>query len=505
MSTERGFSEFTLDASGSDWFTPLLKCVACDEGELALTKNTYQCTLCEAAYPISNSVPMLLSPSTYVDAAAVIAHAFGGCEPREISDALGTALRYQLKNPSLRSEFSHIIDRHASSIMPVLASQDDLTETGIKLTAEYFNPAFECGKLAYRTIRIKNNTNVTFESSGERPYFLSYHLHSCDGAALEIEGVRSRFPISLKPGAELSVPLAVNAPVAAGVYYIKVEIVHEFVRWCSEWDIFEGNIDVSRPVKNDTIVRPKHNGFFDFEGDLTQCGVVLQRAVSMLQAENGQDDHVVLEMACGSDPQSLRHYQAGTKVVACDVCFPQVQIASLAMKRLNLLPQECIRFAAADTLEIPFREGAFDLIVISAALHHISNVTDALRTFRSLLKTGGKIVLLREPCTMAPNDLVYIQELENGFNEQQFELAEYEEMFRRTQLRPVYEQIDYECSYKVILEADPDGLDAFQERELSRAVRAFPEEETNVRELDFEKMPSFLVSLRNRIFRRVTS
>ncbi len=47
---------------------------------------------------------------------------------------------------------------------------------------------------------------------------------------------------------------------------------------------------------------------------------------------------------------------------------------------------------------------------------------------------------------------MYIKELLNGFNEQQFELAEYEEMFRVCGLRALYEQVDYECSYKAILE-----------------------------------------------------
>jgi SAM-dependent methyltransferase len=105
-------------------------------------------------------------------------------------------------------------------------------------------------------------------------------------------------------------------------------------------------------------------------------------------------------------------------------------------------------------MEAPFWPGTFDLIIISAALHHICNITDALRIFRSLLSRNGKIVLLREPCAVVPDAPAYIQELESGFNEQQFELAEYDEMFRRTGFHPVYAQIDYDCSYKVILEID---------------------------------------------------
>jgi SAM-dependent methyltransferase len=436
----------------ADWFTPLLKCVACHDGALTRHKDEYRCAACEAVYPVSNDVPMLLAPSSYVDAAAIIAQNFGSDEPGEITAALATAMRYQIKDPVLRSEFSNMIDRHLPSLGPDPAAAGNSPKAGIELRVEYFNPAFDCEKTSYRTIRIKNHTDIIFHSSGDQPYYISYHLFSLDGSNREIEGVRSRFPIPLKPGAELSIPVAIKPPPDKGAYLIRIEIVHEYVRWFPEWRIIERRVEFSEIRKSDNIVRPKHNGFFDFEGDLTQCGAVIQRAVRMLSAEKGRNDHVVLEMACGSDPQSLRHYQPGTRVVACDICFPQVQIASIAMRRLNALPQGHIRFAAADSLEIPFRTGTFDLIVISAALHHISNVTDALNCFRSLLKEHGKIVILREPCLIAVDDPVYIQELERGFNEQQFELAEYDEMFKRTGLHPVYEQIDYECSYKAILE-----------------------------------------------------
>ncbi len=59
---------------------------------------------------------------------------------------------------------------------------------------------------------------------------------------------------------------------------------------------------------------------------------------------------------------------------------------------------------------------------------------------------------MREPCKVFPEDEMFLQELRNGFNEQQFELEEYDEMFRRAGLERRYEQIDYECSYKTILQ-----------------------------------------------------
>jgi hypothetical protein len=91
-------------------------------------------------------------------------------------------------------------------------------------------------------------------------------------------------------------------------------------------------------------------------------------------------------------------------------------------------------------------------VVVCAALHHFSNIVSALQTLKSLLVPGGKLVLLREPGKVVPEDETYINELENGFNEQQFELAEYETMFKRASLKIRHHQLDFECSYKVILE-----------------------------------------------------
>ena len=101
---------------------------------------------------------------------------------------------------------------------------------------------------------------------------------------------------------------------------------------------------------------------------------------------------------------------------------------------------------------MPFKLGSFDLVVVCAALHHFVDIVQALRLLKAMLSPGGKLVLMREPGNVAPEDATYISELANGFNEQQCVLAEYQTMFERAGLVVRYHRMDFECSYKVILE-----------------------------------------------------
>jgi len=162
-------------------------------------------------------------------------------------------------------------------------------------------------------------------------------------------------------------------------------------------------------------------------------------------------DVQILEMACGHEPISLRFYRPNTHVVACDLAFPQVQLGALMFEKIDKAAFENSVFAAADIFDLPLRPSSFDVIVISAALHHFADIVEALRIMSNLLRPEGAIVLLREPGKYSPDDPTYIKELLNGFNEQQFDLPEYDVMFERSGLQLVYEQLDFECSYKAVL------------------------------------------------------
>jgi SAM-dependent methyltransferase/uncharacterized protein YbaR (Trm112 family) len=437
------------------WLYRLLQCPQCDKGGLHHGASALQCDLCAASYPIANGVPMLLRPDMMVDTAAVLSTNLGGVDPMAIERAFGTALRFRLNDQTLRGEFTQIVDRYAklfqdAALPTALPDEATPTAPSLVLVTEYFNPVFEAGVVSFRSFRVRNSGTAPLATVGEKPFHLSYWLEDASGARRE--GLRSRFPIPLQPGHELTIPLRIEAPMAEGQYRITVMLVQEYVAWHEKTPVFAGEMIVSAAGSaGPALITPPHSGFFDFNQDLDRCGEMLTQAVAMVRERVEEHDIKILEVACGNDPQALRHYQEGTDVVACDLSFPQVQLGALSFARRNVAAAEHYAFAAADVFNPPFKPGSFHIIVVCAALHHFADVVDALRRFIALLAPGGRLVLMREPGKVVPEDVTYISELANGFNEQQFVLAEYETMFERSGLSVVYHRMDFECSYKVIL------------------------------------------------------
>ncbi|MFD0936042.1 class I SAM-dependent methyltransferase [Methylobacterium trifolii] len=432
--------------------TDLLECPECRRSRLVREDDRYTCRHCGSTHPVVNEVPLLMPASAVEDGARLISAHLGDLDLASVERALGSALRFRLADPWLRSEFTNILDRYESVFAGHSASPGEAERRRpFEPVAEYFNPRFEPGRETFRSFRIRNNTPHVLASEGEKPFNVSYKITGPNG--FETEGVRSRFPIPLKPGGELTVPVRIKAPDREGDYRISVLIVQEFVGWYEESPIFVGELRVESGVEaTPHLIRPPHKGYFDFEEDLRQCGLVIERAVDMVR-ERRPDAGVirVAELACGHDPQIMRHYQPGTQVVGFDLCWAQVQFASLIFQKKWPAHDDRYAFVSGDVFNAPFKAKSFDVIVISAALHHFSNTVEALKLMKDMLAPGGRIVLLREPGAVAPDDPTYIRELTNGFNEQQFVLPEYETMFQRTGLRPIYEQLDFECSYKTIL------------------------------------------------------
>lgn len=438
------------------WLDSLLRCPECNASALSRTDINFSCGCCSAEYPVVNAVPLLIKPSMMVDAARLIGTQYDHLNPEDVQAAFGTALRYRLKDKTLRDEFSGILDRYAVLFDTDAGAQEASSGLPVQPLVDYFNPEFEAGRAAFRSFRFRNGSAVPFGTEGEKPFHVSYVITDADGN--RTDGVRSRFPVPLLPGRDMTVPVRIAAPTAAGEYEIKVMVVQEYVRWYDDAPVYEGRMSVrTEHGRAASLVVPAHEGHFDFEQDLANCGAILREAVAAARAQTGEAEVTILEVACGSDPQALRYFQPGTRVVACDLAFPQVQLGALAQARKGVDPG-AYAFASTDVFNAPFKPKSFQIIVICAALHHFTDIVEAFRQLKMLLADGGRIVILREPGKVFPEDPTYIAELANGFNEQQFELAEYETMFQRSGLRIDYHQLDYECSYKAIL-ASAIGLE----------------------------------------------
>jgi demethylmenaquinone methyltransferase/2-methoxy-6-polyprenyl-1,4-benzoquinol methylase len=96
----------------------------------------------------------------------------------------------------------------------------------------------------------------------------------------------------------------------------------------------------------------------------------------------------VLDVACGTGDLSLSLFEiTGAGVVGTDFCRPMLAIA---VGKTN----GRIRFIEGDALDLPFRDGTFDVATIAFGLRNLSNVESGLAELSRVLKPGGWVAVL---------------------------------------------------------------------------------------------------------------
>ena len=96
----------------------------------------------------------------------------------------------------------------------------------------------------------------------------------------------------------------------------------------------------------------------------------------------------VLDVACGTGDLSLALFEiTGAGVVGTDFCRPMLTIA--AGKTSGR-----IRLIEGDALDLPFRDGTFDVATIAFGLRNLSNVESGLRELARVVKPGGWVAVL---------------------------------------------------------------------------------------------------------------
>lgn len=112
--------------------------------------------------------------------------------------------------------------------------------------------------------------------------------------------------------------------------------------------------------------------------------VVATRVREKLSANEAR----VLDVACGTGDLSLTLFEiTGARVVGTDFCRPMLEIAARkTADRISLIE--------GDALDLPFREGTFDVVTIAFGLRNLSSVEGGLAELRRVLKPGGWVAVL---------------------------------------------------------------------------------------------------------------
>lgn len=105
----------------------------------------------------------------------------------------------------------------------------------------------------------------------------------------------------------------------------------------------------------------------------------------------------VLEVGCGTGFFTLNLMLAGVidRAHVTDISPGMVRVAERNAASLEL----AVEGRVADAERLPYDDGTFDLVVGHAVLHHIPDVTLALREVLRVLRPGGRFVFAGEPTT----------------------------------------------------------------------------------------------------------
>jgi demethylmenaquinone methyltransferase / 2-methoxy-6-polyprenyl-1,4-benzoquinol methylase len=105
---------------------------------------------------------------------------------------------------------------------------------------------------------------------------------------------------------------------------------------------------------------------------------------------------LILDVACGTGDLSITLFEStGARVIATDFCRPMLQVAA------GKVPGE-ISLIEGDALNLPFRDGSFEVATIAFGLRNLASVESGLMELRRVLKPGGWVAVLEFSRPMNP-------------------------------------------------------------------------------------------------------
>ena len=148
-----------------------------------------------------------------------------------------------------------------AAMLLVVAAADGLSQAAAKPEAEpsaAAHPAYAGrilphilpGRMAPNTtamirVTVENESNRNWQSLPPPGIALSYHWLGTQGKILVWDGIRTGFPVEVRPGQKKAMFLAVQPPSEPGRYVLQVTLVEDGVAWFEN----KGFVSVSMPVE----------------------------------------------------------------------------------------------------------------------------------------------------------------------------------------------------------------------------------------------------------------
>jgi ubiquinone/menaquinone biosynthesis C-methylase UbiE len=112
---------------------------------------------------------------------------------------------------------------------------------------------------------------------------------------------------------------------------------------------------------------------------------IILRHLGELFARHPRPSYRILDLATGSGDIPLQVARwARARGVRVEIVATDNHATTLELARTHTAGEPSIRTEAADALELPFPDGAFDVALLSTALHHFDDDADCLQVLREM-------------------------------------------------------------------------------------------------------------------------
>ena len=348
------------------------------------------------------------------------------------------AQTYQFDESFLEAENNYLlqrlaINREARPTVEALA-EPGTGEAAFAVVRHYVPETLARGGSTSHNVRIRNTGAEPLLRYARGGWSLAFRWTGGPEAGL------TPLPVTVLPGREISLPVRLTAPEAAGPGELRVVLVHSDGRAieAAERSTIAIVEKVQRPYRTLDPIRGPLPA--DYDADHMIGIRLVERAVNLAHARRG------LEIASSSSPATCN---LGCLTVNIDIDAQTMQAAQVVFEKRGYSNGI---FACCDALRLPLAAETFDFEATFAALHHFADPVTVLREAARVVKPGGFVAVMCEPTGHEferPHPQI-VEVLEHGVNEQIFSIDEYARMFHAAGLRPTSAQLD-DDSLKVIL------------------------------------------------------
>lgn len=161
-----------------------------------------------------------------------------------------------------------------------------------------------------------------------------------------------------------------------------------------------------------------------------------------LKALNLTGEESVLDLGAGRGWAAKQFALRGCRVVALDI-VPDEHVGLGRGQALMNHAGVYFDRLIGDAERLPFFDNSFDLVFCSATLHHTSDLPLLCQNIARVLKPGGRLCAIREPCiSVGENEQAVLvrdamDELEVGINENRPNLLDYIQALDVARLEPI--------------------------------------------------------------------